>query len=89
MPGGEPITCGARPVLKRLLSELAKRPRTPIAAKELVAIGWPGERMLEDAATNRLYVSMNRLRKLGLGAHLVSTDAGYVLDAPVRVVVAG
>jgi predicted ATPase len=86
LPGGEPIACGARPVLKRLLSELAKRPRVPIAARDLVAVGWPGERMLEDAATNRLYVSMNRLRKLGLGALLVSTDAGYVLDAPVRVV---
>jgi hypothetical protein len=49
----------------------------------LLAAGWPGERILPDAATNRLYVAIATLRKLGLRDVLVRFDEGYRLDPGV------
>lgn len=70
---------------RRLLVALGQhataRPGAPLSAQELVAAGWPGERILREAGRNRLYVELNKLRKVGLGAVLVTRREGYLLDA--------
>jgi predicted ATPase len=94
-PGGERVDCRRRHTMRRLLVKLARqrmsRPGVPLDAATLVATGWPGERMSVESANNRLYVTMNRLRALGLRDVLLAVDGGYLLDAdrPVRFVSSG
>ena len=51
----------------------------------LQSAGWPGERMHPEAASNRVYVAITTLRKLGLKPVLVRRDDGYLLDPEVTV----
>lgn len=50
-----------------------------LAVWDLVTLGWPGERVNATAATNRVYVTINRMRAAGLGELLERADAGYRL----------
>lgn len=85
-PGSAPVDCSKRPVLWRLLLALALGPRgTARSLADLVEAGWPGERMSRAAARNRLHVSLNRLRAMGLAPILLTTGDGYVLDPAVVV----
>ena len=85
-PGSAPVDCSKRPVLWRLLLAIALGPReTARSLAHLVEAGWPGERMSRAAARNRLHVSLNRLRAMGLASILLTTDDGYVLDPTVVV----
>jgi hypothetical protein len=54
----------------------------------LVARAWPGERILRDAAANRLYVALSGLRARGLKAWIVRRDDRYAFDPALRVRVA-
>jgi hypothetical protein len=61
-----------------------------LTAQELLEVGWPGERPIAQAGANRVYVELNRLRRMGLRDLLVKTTEGYCLspetivrDAPV------
>ncbi len=54
---------------------------------DLLAAGWPGERVLRDAGAGRVYVALGTLRKLGLRDVIVSRDGGYLLDPKLEVVV--
>ncbi len=75
-----------RPVLKRILLKLATMPRgLPCTIAELVEAGWPGEKMSAGAARNRLHVSLNRLRTLGLDHALLTDAGGYLLDPALTV----
>jgi hypothetical protein len=89
LPDGARISCGKRQAIRRLLVELARHrvrsPGAPLPPHALVAAGWEGERIDESAAMNRLYVSLNRLRKLGLDAHLRRSDDGWFLDTAFTV----
>jgi hypothetical protein len=80
----------ARRPLRRVLMALAqaRRERTGIAltVEELLAAGWPGEEPLRDAGSNRVYVAISTLRKLGLGKALQRWDGGYRLDPTVSLV---
>lgn len=82
--GGERVALQNRPALRRILVRLAsqrvQRPRTALSAEQLVATGWPDEKMSRDSAHNRLYVTLNRLRGLGLRELLVADAGGYYLD---------
>lgn len=73
--------------LQRLLTRLADRrvhaPGRPLTSADLIAAGWPGERIIPRAASNRLYVALTTLRKLGLAGVLVHRDGGYLLDPAV------
>ena len=73
-----------RPLLQRLLRALTdarvQAPGESVRARELVAQGWPGERMAWDAAKNRLRVAINQLRRRGLAQVLITTREGYLLD---------
>ena len=48
--------------------------------EELVDRLWPGEKMTQASAQNRLQVSLSSLRSLGLREILQRTDKGYRLD---------
>jgi hypothetical protein len=75
--------------LRRITACLVRRHRTspgvPVTAAELVAAGWPGERLLPCAATNRLYVALATLRSLGLRGCLRRGRGGWLLDPDLRI----
>jgi tetratricopeptide (TPR) repeat protein len=75
---------GSREALRRILERLARAraedPDCDLAIDDLVAAGWPGERIQARAARNRAHVALSTLRALGLGAALVRTRRGYRLD---------
>jgi hypothetical protein len=76
-----------RLVLKRLVDARLESPATPLTVDDLLAAGWPGERVLRDAGASRVYVALGTLRKLGLRDVIVSRDGGYYLDPRVEVLV--
>lgn len=84
---GRRVHCDKRLATQRVLAALARaRIETPgrgLTAAELVAAGWPGERILPAAAKNRLRVAVAWLRKTALGDALMSIGDGYALDARV------
>jgi hypothetical protein len=76
-----------RLVLKRLVDERLARPGMSLTVDDLLAAGWPGERVLRDAGASRVYVALGTLRKLGMRDVIVSRDGGYHLDPLVQVLV--
>ena len=88
-PGGERVAIARRAVHKRLLLALVRRrlsaPGEATPATELVSAGWPGERLTEDLAHNRLHVALASLRASGLRAVLLRTSAGYLLDPAIPI----
>ena len=76
---------GRRRVQRRLLLALA-RARGPMTAPELMAAGWPGERMQPAAARNRLHVALWRLRRAGIGDLLEFDGRAWRLRDVVTVV---
>lgn len=80
-----------RPLLGRLLVALAtnrlQEATGGLRTCDLVDRGWPGERMREDAAANRLYVALSELRKLGLSQHFSNTRERYRLSEQTAVLV--
>ena len=85
LPSGRRVDCSRRRLLGRLLVALTEqrleRPGAPMSVKDLVAKGWPNERILSGAAVARLRVALSSLRKEGLGALLVNHPKGYLLDS--------
>jgi predicted ATPase len=69
----------ARRVLLALASHRIRSPGASLSLGEVVAAGWPGEKMIERAARQRVYVLINTMRKLGV-SELETTDDGYRLD---------
>ena len=71
-----------------LLAFVERRLRDPggvLTVDDLVAIGWPGERMLPTSGANRVYVALSTLRSMGLRRHLQSRRGGYLLDPSVEI----
>jgi tetratricopeptide (TPR) repeat protein len=75
----------ARRILVALLEARTRGADAACTAQALFRRGWPGERVLDHAARNRLQVALSALRKAGLGERLVRLEAGYALSGPVRV----
>jgi hypothetical protein len=73
--------------LRRLLVALAEarcmRAGAALSVEQLLCLGWPGEDPLPEAGSNRVYVAIATLRKLGLGQLLQRWDGGYRLDPSV------
>ncbi|HEY1959962.1 MAG TPA: hypothetical protein VGH28_30345 [Polyangiaceae bacterium] len=76
-----------RLLLLRLIEEHEKAPGHPLTVGDLLAAGWPGERVLRDAGASRVYVALGTLRKLGLRDVILSGEGGYLLDPQVKIVV--
>ena len=70
-----------RLILLRLVEMRAKSPGRGVTLDEVIAAGWPGERIQPEAAAARAYTAIKTLRELGLGELLVRRDDGYLLDA--------
>lgn len=67
-------------MLELLVAERLARPGAPVSVEQLLAAGWPGERVRADAGAHRVRVALSTLRKLGLRGLLLTTEAGYTLD---------
>jgi predicted ATPase len=91
---GHRVDLARHPVLARLLSSLLERhradPAGTLGTDEIVSRVWPSERFADaDSGRNRLWVLVNKLRKLGLDSALERAGAGYRLDPRVSVIVVG
>jgi hypothetical protein len=66
-------------VLRVLINgHLAGRRFVPTA--DIAAEAWQGERILPRAASNRIYVAVNSLRRVGLRGIIVRGEGGYALE---------
>ena len=75
-----------RAVLRRVLRCLLAAPHGRVVTRAaLLEAGWPGEKILPRAASNRLWVALSTLRRLGLADVLETGRGGYRLAADVRV----
>ena len=89
MPTGQRIDLASRPALFGMLRLLVETHRatdgTSLQISQLTAAGWPGERMMERAARNRVYVAISTLKKLGLGPFIERDDGGYRLRSGISI----
>ncbi|MCB9592559.1 MAG: tetratricopeptide repeat protein [Sandaracinaceae bacterium] len=85
-PGRGKVDTRRRAAARRILEALVESRGAPLDADQLIAAGWPGERILPTAAKNRLHVTLHRLRDLGLREGLVFADEGWSLDPSLAVV---
>ncbi len=76
---GKRVDLGRRGSLRRILAALVAAERGA-SRDALLAEGWPGERLLAEAASKRLRVAIATLRSLGLREAIVTRDDGYALD---------
>jgi tetratricopeptide (TPR) repeat protein len=84
----EAVNLGKRKALKSLLLELVnarqRKPGAGLTVAELIRAGWPGERMLPHAGSERVYAAVATLRRLGLRNVLEQHEDGYRISASVR-----
>jgi predicted ATPase len=88
LPDGTSVTVQSRSLLGALFAALATARRDGRAAvprDELIAAGWPDERIAPEAASNRLRVALSKLRALGLGNLIQHRADGYTIDPDVPV----
>ncbi len=80
-PDGQKQRVGtaSRRIVRALAEQHRARPGETLTVWDLLEVGWPGERPLPEAGANRVYVELNRLRKLGLRDWIERFDAGYRL----------
>lgn len=73
-----------RKPLRRILAHLARmqerHPGQSRSVRQLMAAGWPGERMLLQSGADRVYNAIRTLRKFGLHDLLQTQGGGYLLD---------
>jgi hypothetical protein len=84
----EEVKLGRRKALKSLLLALVsarqRKPGAALTVAELIRAGWPGERMLPHAGSERVYAAIATLRRLGLRNVLEQHEDGYRISASVR-----
>ena len=88
LPGQDAVNLSRRKslrlILARLADERARAPGKGLSVDDILAAGWPGERVIPEAGANRVYVALATLRKIGLRAVLLSREDGYMLDPDLR-----
>lgn len=81
---GAHVDLGRRSRPRRIFRALVERrlhaPGVGMPAERLASAGWPDEDLPAHVLANRVYVAVNTLRTLGLGAAIVRRDDGYLLD---------
>ena len=81
---GERVDLSKRRAPRLILLKLAGARGRPLTLDEVVAAGWPGERIQPEAAAARAYTAIKTLRELGLGDLLERRDDGYLLSDSFR-----
>jgi hypothetical protein len=88
-PGAGRVNLGRRGAVRRVLLRLVEQrfasPGVGLSVDEIVQAGWPKERMHYESGVARAYVTVQRLRSLGLKDILLTRDDGYLLDPDVKV----
>jgi hypothetical protein len=69
-----------RRLLLSLVSRHEQQVGSVLTVAELLSAGWPGETAVGDSGANRVYVSLNRLRNMGLRSVVERFDDGYRLS---------
>jgi len=91
LPDGARIDLARRGAVRRVLWALVQErlaaPGSPLDPDALLARGWPGERVLPDAAGKRVRVAIATLRALGLARWIMTRDGGYLLDPALSLLV--
>jgi predicted ATPase len=89
-PHGASVPIDRWQALQNLVVKLAERreiaPGESLSVEDLVAAGWPGERILPKAGATRVYTALSTLRRLGLREVLVRGGKGYMLKPNVPLV---
>jgi tetratricopeptide (TPR) repeat protein len=75
-----PARSPSRRILDALAARRTDRPGEVLTIDEVIAAGWPGEKVGSDAALNRAYVALASLRKMGLRGILLQGGGGYFLS---------
>lgn len=87
---GEPVDLMTRRPLRFLLGAFVEQAEDPagrgLDVDDLIAAGWPGERVGRKAGANRVYTAIRFLRDHGLEDVIVTTDDGYRISPSVRVI---
>lgn len=87
LEGRARVSLARRRSLKLLFAYLVRmrerRPGVGASWQELLAAGWPGEKVVPSAGQRRAYVAVATLRTLGLAEVLLHTDDGYLVDPAV------
>ena len=85
--GSQKTTLSRHALLRRLLAALLEVDGEAVSSDALIAAGWPDERIIASAASNRLRVAIAKLRGMGLREVLETEPGGYRLSLDgVRVV---
>ncbi len=88
-PDGEWVDLSRHQVLRRIFLALIEahrmEPGRGLDVARLTRAAWPGERIRADAAANRVYVSIAKLRRRGLADHLLRAADGYLLDPELTI----
>jgi FHA domain len=83
------VNLGRRGALRLLLAALIDRrlqaSGTALSMAEMIAVGWPDERIGIESAQARVYTSVQRLRALGLDGVLITRGDGYLVDPAIDV----
>ncbi|MBL9023111.1 MAG: hypothetical protein JNL21_13005 [Myxococcales bacterium] len=86
---GKPrVSLTASPTSRKLLARLLighERGEGSLTLEQLREAAWPGDRSLPDAAANRVYVSLSRLRERGLRDVIERDAKGWRISQAVRV----
>ena len=84
---GDWVDLRRRRPLRRILETLllARTRGAPANKDELIACGWPGEKLLADAASNRLHVALSEMRKMGLSDAIQYRRGGWMLDPAMAI----
>lgn len=84
LPSGARVDLSRKGAVRRVLVALARArvdaPSRALSLDELVAAGWPGERLLAEAAQKRAYTAIWALRASIFGERLLTRDDGYLVD---------
>lgn len=83
--GGARVSLATRKNLARLLDAFVTHRDRTFTSKDLVAVGWPGERILGPAGGHRVRVAIATLRKMGLERAIVRRGDGYGLAEALSV----
>ncbi|MEQ1568276.1 MAG: hypothetical protein ABMA64_21735, partial [Myxococcota bacterium] len=79
----ERVDLSRRGPLRRVLQRLLVG--EVVSVPDLFDAGWPGERARPESARNRVYVTVARLRQLGLHEVLATRSDGFALSGPVQI----